>query len=94
LKRSSNAFRELSTLGVVVSRSTVVRGPKCVQELRTFFGDTRAGTGSMHSKRLPGSKDTHCAHVRRSTAHRGHLVSVEISAPITYPHCAQRTTSR
>jgi hypothetical protein len=41
LNRSSNALRELSTLGVVVSRSTVVRGLKLAHVFRVFFGVTR-----------------------------------------------------
>ena len=59
LNRSSNAFRASSTRGVV-SRSTVVRGAYNGHEFFEFFGVIRAGTGCMHSNRLPGSKDVHC----------------------------------
>jgi hypothetical protein len=59
LKRSSKAFRALGEEDdpddepeddegedeVFVSRSTVVRGSKKVQELRASFGEIRAGIG-------------------------------------------------
>jgi hypothetical protein len=58
LKRSSKAFRALGEEDdpddpeddegedeVFVSRSTVVRGSKRVQELRASFGEIRAGIG-------------------------------------------------
>ena len=61
MNRSSNAFRASSVRGVVVSRSTVVRGAKSSQLFFVFFGEIRAGMFSMHSKRLPGSNDPHCA---------------------------------
>jgi hypothetical protein len=93
LNKSSNAFRALSVRGVVVWRSTVVRGEYDAQLFRAFFGVTRAGTGSMHSNRLPGSKETHCAQAWRSVAHRVHLLSSPISVETTLPHWAQRTTS-
>ena len=62
MKRSSKALRAVSTFGVVVSRSTVVLAAYNVQVLRLFLGEIRAlSVGSMHSNRLPGSKDVHCA---------------------------------
>ncbi len=75
LNRSSNAFRASSTRGVVVSRSTVVRGAYNGHEFFEFFGVIRAGTGCMHSNRLPGSKDVHCEQLCSSTPHRGHRLS-------------------
>src|SRR5438128_1531638 len=96
LNRSSNAFRASLGRGVVVSRSTVVRGEYSVHVLRSFFGDTRAvSVGSMHSKRLPGSKEAHCAQACRSAPHLPHRLSKPTSvSAITDPQCVQRTTSR
>jgi len=62
LNKSSNAFRASLLRGVVVTRSTVVRGEKNVHPLRALLGETRSGIGSEHSNRLLGSNDTHCAH--------------------------------
>jgi hypothetical protein len=61
LNKSSNAFRASSVRGVVVSRSTVVLGANSSQLFRVFLGEMRAGMSCMHSKRLPGSNDAHCA---------------------------------
>ena len=68
LKRSSNAFRASLFRGVVVSRSTVVRGAKSAHALRVFLGLTRSVIGCMHSNRLPGSNEAHCAHEWSSVA--------------------------
>jgi hypothetical protein len=40
-----------------VSRSTWIRGEKNVQVFWASFGLTRAGTGSLHSNRAPGSNE-------------------------------------
>jgi hypothetical protein len=63
LKRSSNACRAEDgppdALGVLVCRSTVVRGEKSVQVLISSFGEIRTGIFSVHSNGAPGSNDTH-----------------------------------
>jgi hypothetical protein len=63
LKRSSNACRAEDgppdELGVLVCRSTVVRGENSVQLLTSSFGEIRALIFSMHSNGDPGSNDTH-----------------------------------
>src|SRR5438105_4077453 len=70
LNRSSNAFLApdalLGDTDDFVSRSTVVRGSKCVHSLRTSFGDTRAAIGRWHSNAADVSKWTHWAQLCRS----------------------------
>ena len=78
----------------VFGGSTVVRAEYSVQEFLAFLGVMRAGTGCMHSKRLPGSKDVHCAQACNSVPQRRQRLSSPTSAETMVPHCAHRTTSR
>ncbi|PYQ76512.1 MAG: hypothetical protein DMG01_16760 [Acidobacteria bacterium] len=66
LNKSSNALRALvvsplGAAGVLVWRSTVVRGVKNTQSLRSSFGATRAGSFALcvHSQRALVSNETH-----------------------------------
>jgi hypothetical protein len=66
LNKSSNALRALvegplGAAGVLVWRSTVVRGVKKTQSLRSSFGATRAASFAfcVHSHRALVSNDTH-----------------------------------
>ena len=94
LKRSSNAFRGSSTRGVVVSRSTVVRGAYSGHVFLPFLGEIRTATGCMHSNRAPGSKNAHCEHACKSVPQRGQRLLNSTGASRAAPHGAQRTTSR
>src|SRR4029453_18108689 len=92
LKRSSKAFRAEVGAGERVSRSTRAVGLNSSHELRASFGETRALIDCRHSKRAPGSNDSHWTHDRRSTPQRLHWLSKATSAPTVFPHRVQRIT--
>jgi len=92
LNKSSNAFRASLFRGVVVSRSTVVRGEKNVHPFRALLGETRSEIGWEHSKRLLGSNDTHCAHECSSVPHLAHRSLNPMSSGARFPHWAHRIT--
>src|SRR5690349_4387649 len=102
LNRSSNAFLALETppadgdVADLVSRSTVVRGSKCVQVLRASFGDTRTAIGFWHSNAALLSKCAHCAQLWRSLWQREHCPAGlhAVAAVNSAPQRAHFTTSR
>jgi hypothetical protein len=78
LNRSSNACRAEegpAALGVLVCRSTVVRGENSVQLLISSFGEIRTVIFSVHSNGDPGSNDTHWIQLCTATPHREHRAS-------------------
>jgi hypothetical protein len=64
------------------------------QSLRLSFGEILAGIGWLHSKRLAGSKCSHCLHACRSNPHFGHCPTGCERFCSSAPHSAQRETVR
>src|SRR5271170_809892 len=64
------------------------------QSLRLSLGETRAGIGWSHSKRLDGSKCSHCLQACRSKPHLGHCPTGSERFCSSAPHSAQRETLR
>ena len=102
MNRSSNALRALLVpdepplvAGVLVCRSTVVRGANSEHVLRASFGVTRAGSAGLwvHSQRALVSNDTHCTQLWRSTPQREHRASSANGSESSAPQRAHRQTS-
>src|SRR5271170_4983785 len=64
------------------------------QSLRLSLGEIRAGIGWLHSKRLDGSKCSHCLQAWRSNPHFGHWPTGSVRFCRSAPHSAQRETVR
>ena len=77
-----------------VSRSTVTTASKCVQLLRSSFGETRFEIGCAHSNWLLVSNHVHCAQVWKSAVHLEHWLSNRIEAESAAPQRAHFVTSR
>src|SRR4051812_2196451 len=103
LNKSSKALRaglgpeeppELAA-GVLVWRSTVVRGENSAHVFRASFGATRAASAALceHSHRALVSKATHWTQLYRSTPHREQRLSAASGSDNRLPHRAHRQTS-
>src|SRR5262249_55774359 len=98
LNRSSNAFLALFVAGlccagVLVCRSTVVRGANSAHVFFSSFGATRTVSGCVHSKRALVSNDTHWMQLCRSTPQREHLPPASTGSASRFPQREQRNTS-
>src|SRR4051812_27991981 len=81
--------------GVLVCRSTVVRGVISAQLFRASLGDTRAGISRLiaHSHRALVSKFTHWMQLCRSTPHFEQESRTPTGVDSRFPQRAHRNTS-
>lgn len=93
LNSFANASRALVGAPDEVSRSTTVLGANSSQVLRAFLFTIRFGTGLLHSKRAPGSKNVHCRQVCKSARHFKQVVSRWIAVGAFAPHEVHFTVS-
>ena len=96
LKRFSNAVRASAGrwLLLEVSFSMLTRIEKKAHSLRLSLGETRSLIGWLHSKRLEGSKCSHCLQECNSNPHFAHWPTGSVNACSSVPHWAQRETVR